>query len=469
MIPLGTVHLHDGHRPGLRRSRSHSSPGQHLSVNESSQPKRPTHGRSQSYLVDSKPRQANTLPPTSAIATTEKHHRLHMPHKKESHYDASRRHRYTQSEVEHHNKLLRKHANTDSLPNLVAGLRAEGGKRQNQHGEASAVPAGLTRMMSSRSYRGYPTFGPGEVLQGERGIYELRRRATSDPREPGERKKTPIELDLERADRLKRQRKFTITKEDIAKRDKEIEEAEDEIRERVAEINRTSMEITRRLDYGYYNLLEKAGNLVGTIQSFQQLSSQSKQLIENFEHETGNVDHDMKTKAEKFRKHFEEREDRVGGLEQRGVEMNRKAEELGRRLENARTIIANWEKREDETRKVWDRFWASVWWTVGVIVLIIVVVISLKEWWFMGDPVKAGLSLPPAGHWNQSLQLGEGAKGGKLLKQVDLPDDVRKLLQGIEEKNNQRKHSFMRPIPVTDEQHTEEVQEDERLRRLDEL
>ena len=310
--------------------------------------------------------------------------------------------------------------------------------------------------MSSRSYRsGQPT--PSDSIPSH------------DIRSPQPPRKTPIELDLERADRVKRQRKSTVTQSLITAKDKEMAEAEEEMRLRVADINRTGLEITRRLDYGYYNLLEKVGNLVATIQSFQQLAQQSKQLIRNFEGETSKVDGDMGRRIGGFQESFTDREERVAGLAGRGVRTRQKAEELGRRLDNARVVVENWEKREEEARKVWDRFLGMVWWTVGVVVVVVVSVVMAKEWWFRGDPVKAGMGTPAGGHSNKSLALGDGGKGERMLASADLPDNVRVILQDIEQNNKRRKNFIVRPAHVTDTQDTKDQVEDKRLRRLDEL
>ena len=451
-------------------------------------PTRPTHGRSHSYLspVDPKPRNAATLPtPSNTLERASS--RLHLPGKHHLHHDSHRRHRHTQSGADEHHSL-RKNRDTDSLYNLVAGLNAERAKRaaprsqnEDRHSanEASAAPGGLTRMMSARSHRGpggsdtlhgdfYARYG-GYSRYGD-GSAELRRRATNELKTPGQepRVKSPVELDLERAERMKRQRRFTLTKADVAKKDKEIDAAEDEMRERLDQIHSAGVDITRRLDYGYYNLLDKVGNLVGTIQSFQTLASQSAQLVVNFENEGDRLDKDMKRRIEGFKTGFEEREERVGKMEGRGREVQRKAEDLGRRLENARIIIENWEKREDRARKVWGRLWGGIFWSVVSILVLILGIVMWKEWWFRGDPVKAGIGVPSGGHWNQSLKLGDGGDGDRLLRQGHLPDEVRAVLEGIKFRNRRRK-DFVTPIAETDESSVGQGEGDQRLAKLDEL
>ena len=475
---IGVPHL--DHRPGLHRSRSHSTPEQNGPSAPGSQsaiehPTRPSHGRSHSYLspIDPKPRNAATLPtPSSTLEKASS--RLHLPGSSK-HHDSSKRQRYTQSEVEKHHRL-RKDDHNDSMRNLVAGLNAE--KKRHPHGNefGPAPPGGLTRMMSSRSYRGMS--GPDSAFidvygrQRNDGAYynELRRRNTTDTRQPGGGavKKSAIEADLERADRVRRQRRFTLTKSDIVRKDKEIEVAEDEMREALEDVNRTGMEITRRLDYGYYNLLEKIGNLVGTIQSFQTLAEQSKQLVVNFEHESERLDGDMRRRLEKFKDGFEQREKRVEGMEERGSEVARKAADLGQRMDKMRVMIENWERREDRSRKKWGRFWGMCWSMIALFLVLIVGLVMWKEWWFRGDPVKAGLNLQWAGHRNGSLMLGDGGKGDGVLRRADMPEEVRAILAEIGEKNKVRKGILTR-VEATDDVVIPPDEGEEKLRVLDEL
>ena len=335
-------------------------------------------------------------------------------------------------------------------------------------------------MKSARSYRGADAAFAD--LHGRYGGYTragagLNRQATTELRsapqttstqQQQQKPRNPIEAELERADRLKRQRRFTITHADVEKRDAEIDEAEDEMREALEQIHTSGIDITRRLDYGYYNLLEKVGNLVGTIQSFQTLATQSAQLVVNFENEGGRLDEDMKRRIEVFRTSFEEREERVEKMEGGGREVQRKAEQLGRRLDNARIMIQNWEERDDRAKKIWGRFWGGICWSCISIVVLILFLVMWKEWWFRGDPVKAGMGVRSGGHWNKSLTLGDGGPGEQLLRQGNLPDEVQAILDGIEFRNRRRK-DFVTPIAATNESTVEESEGDEVLSALEQL
>jgi hypothetical protein len=336
------------------------------------------------------------------------------------------------------------------------------GYNYSHHGvytDQSGVP-GLTRMMSSRSYRADNMYN--HALPYERSAL---RRTTSDPRapRPPPRRQNEIEAELERAERVKRQRRFTVTQADVKKKDEELVEAEEEMRNMIGDVNSQGIEITRRLDYGYYNLLEKVGSLVSTIQSFQSLSKQSSALVANFEQEAKRLDTDTRGRVERFRAGFEEREERVGRLEVRGREMARKAEDLGRRMDNLSVVLENWKARERRLQQRWNRFWNGILSGVGIIVVLIVALILYKEWWFRGDIVRAGLRVPVDGHRNGSLAFG----GATRERVRGLPEDVREVLEGIEERNRERKDWFT--TVTTDEDGTMAEEGEERLRLLDEL
>lgn len=252
--------------------------------------------------------------------------------------------------------------------------------------------------------------------------------------------------------------------EDIQRRDGELAAAEDEMRSRIGEITSTGVEITRRLDYGYYNLLEKLGNLVAMITSFQSLATQSGHLIANFDKETKRLDADTKRRASGFAEGFEARKRKAAALAERGQKASEKAKDLSARLDRARLTVEEWEKREDKFRRAWDRVFGIVLWTsVAVLVLVVLTVLG-KEWYFHGDPVKAGLRAHSEGSWNHSLRLGgdEGTPAGENQRKLllpaqgegedgqqhpeggtfNLPDDVREILLGIAERNRQRKVVF---------------------------
>lgn len=429
-----------------------------------------------------------------------------------SHSQSRRRskiHRYTQSLAEQHHhtnshayhnaaaamyssqRSRRPHlrdegSGTDSLPNLVAGLNAER-NRAHQRGTGLAKSStseslnlpqagGLSRVPTSQSYRGLVAgdgahFGAAHHGYAYSSYYDrrptdaLRRRATSDPRSPsydpqslgtGARPKTQVELDLERAERIKRQRKFTLTTADVSARDSEIAAAEDELREGLQAISQQGMEITRRLDYGYYNLLEKVGNLGSVIQSFQSLSTQSGHLISNLESEVAKTDDHIKARAGHLKSSFDDREERVHALEERGRDAQRKAEEMGQRLDRARAAVEKWEKREIQRQKVWSRFVTRMWSMAGCIVVLVVALLIAKEVWFGAGAHTSSIGTPRLGdtfpflHHNGSGGLSPSAAREMEAVKQRVPEDVRSVLVEIEERNRDGTGSRTAALDVGD-------------------
>jgi hypothetical protein len=219
--------------------------------------------------------------------------------------------------------------------------------------------------------------------------------------------------------------------------------------------------MTRRLDYTYYSLLERIGSLVSTIHSFQSLATQSRVLVEGFEKEAEHLDTDIKRRIGKFRDGFDERESRVADLEQRGTKAGNKAVQLGKRLEIARIIVEDWQKKESEAVRARARMWKRIWCTcIGVLGFIMMLVVW-KEWSSGADAVRAGLGAPQRGSLNKTLMID-----ADVLREKQIPEDVKSILVGIETRRSNRGSTWTLPalVPV---QTAED--DDKRLRALDEL
>ena len=367
-----------------------------------------------------------------------------------------RRHKHTQSEV--HGP--RQHG-SDSLPHLTAGLVAERRRQDSEKQRATDFLLGpraqeLRRMASTRSYR------QGEVAStdGRNDLRnELRRRATSDPKTPSKVVKSPIENALDKAYEKKLARIGSVTQKDVDRMKVRSAEAEEELRSRLDYLVQMSMDITRRLDYTYYSLLERIGSLVSTIHSFQSLSTQSRALVEGFEKEAEHLDTDIKRKIGRFRDGFEEREARIAELEQRGTKAGNKAVQLGKRLESARIIVEDWEKRESGAMRARARMWRGTWFACGVVLLVIITLVLWKEGSSGADAVKAGLSIPEMGDLNQSLRID-----GEVLREKKIPEHVQSILHGIETRRSQSTWTLPASVPVETAE-----DDDKRLRALDEL
>lgn len=165
-------------------------------------------------------------------------------------------------------------------------------------------------------------------------------------------------------------------------------------------------DVTRRLDYTYYNLLEKITALNATIASFQELSDSASTLLGDFERETAGLDQDIRRQINDL-KGFEPQLNKADVLEVRMRAGRQRVEALGKRLETFRHEIDGWEQRETEWQTRTSRrlriFWAVI--TGCVVVLALALVLqnwplrspvgdsSLPQWTAYRDQV--GTVLPP--------------------------------------------------------------------------
>ncbi|RMZ85299.1 hypothetical protein DV738_g46, partial [Chaetothyriales sp. CBS 135597] len=469
--------------PAAFRSRSHStpahspSPAHDIDAEAESNTERPdlgphSHARSQSYVHDG--RNTHTEPSTrhtghSHRRDREKHIRLarQIPHMHlRERVDTRAAGTRTSTDADSRLRLRRAHGHekTDSLPNLVAGLRKEVERRANADGgygngqDAFSNKAPFKTSAKLASSKISASSSSRDPVTGEIIAPDL----------PGghvqEKKKSVIEEELERADRLKSQRRFAITAADVAKKDREIEAAEAEMRERLDDVTSRAMDMTRWLDYAYYNLLEKLGHVVDTIHSFETIARQSKQLITHFDYDAQQLDSEMTARIASFTEAFGEREARLARLETQGKELGAKAEELGRRLEQARAAVEEWEEREDKSKQVWSRFWTSILCMSVLAMLILFLATAWKE---------PGLGVSPNTRPNDTLAVLLGNYRSELGlaagRPPRIPDDVRTVLEDTQARNRKRNRDAAKPVLVTHE--TEEAlgEAEARLHVLDEL
>ena len=424
--------------PFFTRSHSHTTPSQNRDVPEEEPPAKPSRppssGRANSFSLNTKPRQATTAPANFTFDTASAHSKSHKHH--------VLRHRHTQSEA-HKQK-------EEALPHLTSKLIAE--RNAPKYRPVDAVK----RIESQRSYlSGLGASGDASVLYPYHGN-QLRRRASSDPKPVRQKPKGEVEQALDRAYAMKLSGRAATTQADVDHLKQRAEEAEEELRDKLSTLNQTGTDITRRLDYTYYSLLEKIGSLVSTIGSFQSLSKQSHDLIENFSKEATALDSSTRDRTETLREGFEARQVRVAGLEGRGVQAQEKATKLSARLESARRKVQEWERREAEAVKKRERWWKGVWGTFGTTLGIIVLIICWKEWMGAGDPVQAELGT----HWRQ-LVNGSDSPG-----RPEVPDDVKSILKDIGTRHKSHIPLLSSLAPASP---TAMETADTRLRVLDEL
>uniref|UniRef100_A0A093V5P9 Uncharacterized protein n=1 Tax=Talaromyces marneffei PM1 TaxID=1077442 RepID=A0A093V5P9_TALMA len=137
------------------------------------------------------------------------------------------------------------------------------------------------------------------------------------------------------------------TAEDLSLARQEREKGEEMLRSKLASIGTLATDITRRLDYTYYNLLERISTLYSTIHTFQELVDSSGTLHETFQHDTSTLESDVHKKLSEFAK-FDPQRQRIDELEQRMKAGKQKMENLGERLDKVRKEIEGWEMREGE-------------------------------------------------------------------------------------------------------------------------
>lgn len=112
-------------------------------------------------------------------------------------------------------------------------------------------------------------------------------------------------------------------------------------------IGTLATDITRRLDYTYYNLLEKLAALNATVASFQELSNSTSTLFNDFERETTSLGHEIRKQFGELNE-FQPQIQRIESLEERMRVGRAKAEALNARLEEMRDEVHRWEEKEVE-------------------------------------------------------------------------------------------------------------------------
>jgi hypothetical protein len=291
------------------------------------------------------------------------------------------------------------------------------------------------------------------------------RRTNSDPRRRLQpRKRSEVEILLDQAEARKMANRAAVSQKGVDKIRNINAEAEEELHRRLVAVNKTSVDITRRLDYTYYNLLEKVGNLVAIVQSFHSLSSQTKNLIHDFAKDASMLEKDVRTKVEIFKTSFDDREVRVRQLEERGARANAKAQDLGARLEKAQQRVEAWEKKEGVERRRRSWFWRSTWTFVLLGLVAVFFGLTWRGWKSEVEIVRMALMHDgaTAGVLNQSLFLD-----GDALERMQVPSDVKSILSGVAERRSRPGGEPSLTEVMTEP--TSHLKKDDRLRVLDEL
>ncbi|KAJ5490600.1 hypothetical protein N7453_011425 [Penicillium expansum] len=226
-----------------------------------------------------------------------------------------------------------------------------------------------------------------------------------------------------------------LSMDDLEKVKKRRKLGEEYLRSALTSIGTLATDVTRRLDYTYYNLLEKITALHSTISSFQELSDSASTLLNDFERETAGLDQDIRKQLNDL-KGFEPQIEKADALEQRMKAGRQRVEELGKRLETVRHEIDSWEQRETEWQTRTSRRLRIFWGIATSALLVLVLALVLQNWPQFWSP-HAGISrlttsnhsspsVPPQSEvWDEVLSLGgkgAGSDAGPVRYPTNLAD-----------------------------------------------
>lgn len=151
------------------------------------------------------------------------------------------------------------------------------------------------------------------------------------------------------------------------------------LRTKLSSVGSLAADITRRLDYTYYNLLERVSTLYSTIRTFQDLVDSSSTLQDDFERDNANLEQDFRKQLGEF-KEFRPQIDRIDVLEKRMSAGRNKMEALGKRLDSVRQEIEGWERRENEWQARVSRRLRIFWAVIITATVFVVIAYVVQEW-----------------------------------------------------------------------------------------
>ena len=136
----------------------------------------------------------------------------------------------------------------------------------------------------------------------------------------------------------------------------------------------------RRLDYTYYNLLEKVSDLDSSIASLQDLLDSTRALASEFQRESSDLDLEIRRQLDDF-KGFASQAEQVHALEERMKSGMKKAEVLGNRLRTTGDELDELEKKnlglQSRVTQRFRMFWTAV--AFGVLSLVVVMVLRDRK------------------------------------------------------------------------------------------
>ncbi|CDM30006.1 hypothetical protein DTO013E5_8294 [Penicillium roqueforti] len=273
-------------------------------------------------------------------------------------------------------------------PSTFDGLRSSRNKYHKSR--ESRFPNPMIHLASSASARGLLhtwSGGKDKDREGDDGLLRPVTRETTRSRWGSEsttgmsdgRKGSLLDTPGQHEQLMPFRRHEILSMDDLEKVKKRRKLGEEYLRSALTSIGTLATDVTRRLDYTYYNLLEKITALNSTISSFQELSDSASTFLSDFERETVELDQDIRKQLNDL-KGFEPQVRKADALEQRMKVGRQRVEELGKRLETVRHEIDSWEQRETEWQTRTSRRLRIFWGIVTSALLVLVLALVLQNW-----------------------------------------------------------------------------------------
>ncbi|RJE26534.1 hypothetical protein PHISCL_01147 [Aspergillus sclerotialis] len=280
------------------------------------------------------------------------------------------------------------------LPTLdIPGLDGIGFRRPHKHKRSASTDPRLRRTMSHTTSSG----GARSLMPSWSGTREKDRDADDSLLRPithetsrsrygststggfssGSRKGSLLDT-IELNERIGQARREPVSVEELEQVKKRRKQGEEYLRSALSSIGTLATDITRRLDYTYYNLLEKLTALTSTITSFRELSTSTSAVFSDFEREATGLDKEIRKQIGEL-KGFQPQIQKVESLEERMRAGKQKAEELGDRLQRMRSEIEGWEKREAEWQARVGRRLRIFWAVIACSILVLLIAVAAQK------------------------------------------------------------------------------------------
>ncbi|KAJ5937002.1 hypothetical protein N7466_003452 [Penicillium verhagenii] len=173
--------------------------------------------------------------------------------------------------------------------------------------------------------------------------------------------------------------------EELGQVTKRRKQGEQYLRSALSSIATLATDVTRRLDYTYYNLLEKITALNSTIGSFQDLSDSASTLLNDFERETAGLDQEIRKQINDLQG-FQPQIQKADALDKRMKAGRQRVEDLGKRLESVRGEIDRWDQRESEWQSRVSRRLRIFWAVISSSLLVLVLALVIQNWPALQSP-----------------------------------------------------------------------------------